>query len=48
MTRIAAPILILVLALSACNTAEGFGEDVAATGNAITGAAQDTRDELEE
>ena len=32
------------LLLAGCNTIEGFGRDVGATGNAIAGAASDTRD----
>lgn len=28
------------VALSACNTTEGFGRDVSATGHAVTGGAQ--------
>ena len=31
------------LVLAGCNTVEGFGHDLSATGNAISGAARDTR-----
>lgn len=31
------------LALAGCNTIEGFGKDVGATGNAIAGMAHDVR-----
>lgn len=38
--------LATVFALSACNTIEGAGRDIEATGDAIEGAAQDTKEEL--
>ena len=31
------------LALAGCNTVEGFGQDLSATGHAISGAAHETR-----
>lgn len=34
-------------ALSACNTIEGLGKDVAAVGKATSGAAQTTREEID-
>lgn len=35
--------LLAVLGLSACNTMEGLGRDTKAAGDALTGAAQDTK-----
>jgi len=32
--------------LSACNTASGMGEDISAAGSAMSGAAEDTKDEM--
>jgi predicted small secreted protein len=32
------------LLLAGCNTVEGFGRDLGATGDALAGAARDTRD----
>lgn len=48
MIRIAAPMLLLVVSLAACNTAAGLGEDVQAGGQAITGAANTTEEKLED
>ncbi len=31
------------LAISACNTVEGVGKDVSSAGNAVAGAARDTK-----
>ncbi|MDJ0276703.1 entericidin A/B family lipoprotein [Sphingomonas sp. 2R-10] len=31
------------LAVSACNTVEGVGKDVSSAGNAVAGAANDTK-----
>ena len=45
----AAAALLLVamtLALSSCNTASGVGEDVSATGHAVTRGAQDVKSGL--
>ncbi len=45
----AAAALLLVamsLALSSCNTAQGVGEDVSATGHAVTRGAQDVKSGL--
>lgn len=39
---------ILSLAQTACNTTRGFGEDVEATGEAVSDAAQEAEDELED
>ena len=42
-------VLLLVamsLALSSCNTAQGVGEDVSATGHAVTRGAQDVKSGL--
>ncbi len=36
-------VLCAALALTGCNTFEGFGRDVRATGGAIEGTAQDTQ-----
>lgn len=47
MTRINAVILSLaVLALGACNTISGAGEDLSAGGEAISDTAQDTQREI--
>lgn len=35
-----------MLALSACNTIEGMGEDLEATGDAISGTASKTKEEM--
>ena len=35
--------LLGVLALSGCNTMEGFGKDARAAGDALTGAAKDNK-----
>ena len=43
LTMICALCAVLVLPLSACNTMEGIGEDIAATGEAIRDASIDTR-----
>ena len=39
---------VVIAALSACNTVRGAGEDVAATGNAVSNAAEDVEAEIEE
>lgn len=36
------------LALAACNTVRGAGEDVAATGNIVSNAAEDVEAEIEQ
>jgi predicted small secreted protein len=36
----------MILALPACNTVEGAGEDIEATGDAISDTADDTKDEM--
>lgn len=38
--------LSLLASLSACNTIEGFGEDVGAAGEAISETAEDTKEEI--
>ncbi len=41
MTRLlSAAFLLALTGLAACNTVEGAGRDVSATGRAVTGAAQ--------
>lgn len=37
-----------MLALGACNTMRGAGEDVQAAGEAMSGAAEETEEEVEE
>ena len=39
--------LLAVPALSACNTARGFGEDVEALGRAVSGTAEDVEEDIE-
>jgi entericidin B len=39
-------LLGLLLAVAGCNTISGIGQDVEAAGEAITGTAEDTKDEL--
>lgn len=41
-------LLMVAIAASACNTTRGFGEDVAATGEAIERTAEDTEESLED
>jgi entericidin A len=41
LTRALALALLLAPVLGACNTMEGFGEDLSHLGNAIEGAADD-------
>lgn len=36
----------MILALPACNTVEGAGEDIQATGDAISDTADDAEDEM--
>ncbi|MEL6467830.1 MAG: entericidin A/B family lipoprotein [Pseudomonadota bacterium] len=38
--------LLSILALAACETAEGFGQDVQAGGEAISDVANDVQDDL--
>ncbi len=40
---VAAPLLLSLLALSACNTVEGVGKDVKSGGKAIENTAQDAK-----
>jgi predicted small secreted protein len=39
-------LVILLTTLSACNTFEGIGRDISAAGNAITGGASETKEEM--
>lgn len=39
-------VLGLALTVSACNTIEGAGEDVQATGDAISDTARETKEEI--
>lgn len=39
--------LLALPALSACNTARGFGEDVEALGRAVSGTAEDVEEDIE-
>jgi entericidin B len=41
---VATALLAAMAALSACNTVEGVGEDVASTGRAVERAADDAKD----
>lgn len=38
--------LAMLAALSACNTMEGMGRDIKATGEAISGTAEKTKEEM--
>lgn len=40
------PLILLTLGLAACNTIEGVGEDVSATGDVISDTAEDTKNDL--
>jgi predicted small secreted protein len=39
--------MLIALAVSACNTMEGAGEDVSAAGGALSDSAEDTEDEMD-
>jgi predicted small secreted protein len=39
--------MAIALAVSACNTMRGAGEDVSAAGGALSGTAQDVEDEMD-
>ena len=41
-------VLAAAIALSACNTVRGAGEDVAATGNIVSNAAESTESSIEQ
>jgi predicted small secreted protein len=44
---LSAPVLAgILMMLSACNTAAGVGQDISATGNAVTGTADKTKQAL--
>lgn len=40
--------LLAVPALSACNTARGFGQDMQALGRAVSGTAEDVKEDITE
>jgi entericidin B len=40
-------LFFMVLVLSGCNTARGMGEDVSAAGDAMSGTAEKTEEEIE-
>jgi predicted small secreted protein len=39
--------MLIAMAVSACNTMEGAGEDVSAAGGALSDSAEDTEDEMD-
>jgi predicted small secreted protein len=39
--------MLIALAVSACNTMEGAGEDVSAAGGAMSDSAEDVEDEMD-
>lgn len=39
--------MLIALAVSACNTMEGAGEDVSAAGGAMSDTAEDVEDEMD-
>ena len=39
-------VLFMMSMLSGCNTVKGMGEDVSATGDAVSDTAQDTEDKM--
>ena len=41
-------LFFMALVLSGCNTARGMGEDVEAAGGAMSGAAEETEEDIEE
>ena len=43
---LAAPALVLVLVLGACNTVSGVGQDIGAAGRAISDTAEETKEAL--
>lgn len=46
MKMLLAGAFLSVLALGACNTVQGAGEDISGAGQAITGTAQDAENEM--
>lgn len=46
MALLAAIVVVQALALTACNTAEGFGKDVKKTGEAMEEGARDAKRDL--
>ncbi|OTG77281.1 entericidin [Acinetobacter sp. ANC 5054] len=46
MKKILATSLLVVLALTGCNTFKGFGKDVSKAGDAVTDTAEKTSDEI--
>jgi predicted small secreted protein len=41
-------LLFMAFVLSGCNTARGMGEDIEAAGGAMSGAAEDTEEDIED
>ena len=41
-------LLLMATVLSGCNTARGMGEDIEAAGGAMSGAAEDTEEDIED
>ena len=39
-------LFLMALAVSGCNTVEGMGEDISAAGNAMSGTADDAKDQM--
>ena len=39
-------LLLVALAVSGCNTVEGMGQDISAAGNAVSGTADDAKDQM--
>ena len=39
-------LFLLMLAVSGCNTVEGMGKDISAAGNAMSGTADDAKDQM--
>jgi predicted small secreted protein len=39
-------LFLMALAVSGCNTVEGMGEDVSAAGHAVSGTADDAKDQM--
>lgn len=46
MKKISFVVLAIALALSACNTIQGMGEDIGAAGDAISGTATKTKQKM--
>jgi predicted small secreted protein len=39
-------LFLMALAVSGCNTVAGMGEDISAAGNAVSGTADDAKDQM--